>query len=809
MKWKVASETWKAWSHQVVRTGATSVLDSLDARLQQQLKGDTTPSDVPPPPITSPAVGPSQASAGGPASGGGARGPSPGVSAPEPAGVVSPAADTKASKQGASGTGIGASRELEPDPNPSSDANPVLDQERDPDVEALVPPGAGSGSFSVSLPLQRSVEVPDGDLSSFSVSLPLGGPVKVGAKEASAKPSRSGGEPGAGAGATVASATKPSDRSSAQDHDDLTDVAPGDVSVDERPHHDRPTTVSGTLDSHDERRSDLAARQADASGEFETTKSGEFDALDDESVAPPPRRGPTVRVVINRPAAAESSDSQQESLADAATHDDPSPQVAGRRGLEAPEKAEASVPALATGSPSLSAAAFDADSTASDSGGPGAPTPPAGADSVGSSRAVDAPPQSFGVAKASLPSLSPGGSAFSPPARTDSVGSEVGKASPPVQPPLDPLPPKTEQDDREIARAAETMFADDALDEDDRDEAPLFIPLLTRPREDVLAESPGVKDEPTDALVDAPAADSRPAVQSAAGAEVHGVIEIEDDASVELDTEDIEVEGDQLGSAVPAPPPLDSRPRKAWHEEVFAEHFAALVRPDPEVSAERDVDFLLECVPLRESAAVLDIGFGQGFHCFELAKRGFSVTGIDNSLAQVFRASETGDARGLSVTFLHGDMRELPTDDSFDLVMCVGTTFGYFDDDENLQTLREFKGRLRSGGRLVLQVFNRDHLVSRLPCRSWWQGLGCLVLDEAEMDYATNRLHLHRTVAFEDGRQFNHQIYIRAFMLHDLGALLERAGFRITEVSGSRETRGRFYGATSSDIWVVAEATDS
>ena len=77
------------------------------------------------------------------------------------------------------------------------------------------------------------------------------------------------------------------------------------------------------------------------------------------------------------------------------------------------------------------------------------------------------------------------------------------------------------------------------------------------------------------------------------------------------------------------------------------------------------------------------------------------------------------------------------------------------------------------------------------------------------MNYFANRLRVHRTVVFEDGRQYEHYMFIRAYTLHDVGKLMTTAGLRVLEVSGSRDTRGRFYGATSPDIWVLAERPET
>jgi hypothetical protein len=62
-----------------------------------------------------------------------------------------------------------------------------------------------------------------------------------------------------------------------------------------------------------------------------------------------------------------------------------------------------------------------------------------------------------------------------------------------------------------------------------------------------------------------------------------------------------------------------------------------------------------------------------------------------------------------------------------------------------------------------------------------------------------------RSVVFDDGRQLEQEISLRAYSLHEFGKLLHNAGFKVTEVSGSMATRGRFFGNQSRAIIVVAE----
>ncbi|HWB76295.1 MAG TPA: class I SAM-dependent methyltransferase [Nannocystaceae bacterium] len=270
---------------------------------------------------------------------------------------------------------------------------------------------------------------------------------------------------------------------------------------------------------------------------------------------------------------------------------------------------------------------------------------------------------------------------------------------------------------------------------------------------------------------------------------------------------------------IPEPPPQASRmpglvtgqtlpptDEPHWSAAVFGEHYAALARPGAERIAAAEADFVIAMSGVGAGASVIDVGSGDGMHANALSDRGMRVLGLESSPAQLRRASESYGSGLPNLRWLLGDVRQRPVTDQFDLVVCVGTTFGQYDDAQNRVTLEALRDLCRpGGGRLVLQVLNRDYVVPRLPARSWWQGQGCLVLDEVEMQDWASRVAVRRTIVFEDGRQFEHSYSLRAYAMHELVALCEAAGLRVLEASGSRHTRGRFFGATSPDIWLSLE----
>ena len=226
------------------------------------------------------------------------------------------------------------------------------------------------------------------------------------------------------------------------------------------------------------------------------------------------------------------------------------------------------------------------------------------------------------------------------------------------------------------------------------------------------------------------------------------------------------------------------------------------LRPDQTL---REVEFVAAALNCPAGGELLDIGCGYGRHAIELVQRGFNVTGLDLSLPLLIRAADEAQRRALSVNFVHADMREMAFEKQFDGAYCMLTSFGYFDEEANLRVAERIGRALKPGARLLLDIVNRDYIVGDLPVRVWWEGTGCVVLEEVDFNFHTSRINTHRSIVFEDGRQLEQELSIRAYSLHEIGRLLRQAGFRVTDVSGHLATRGDFFGSASRNLLVLAE----
>ena len=270
-------------------------------------------------------------------------------------------------------------------------------------------------------------------------------------------------------------------------------------------------------------------------------------------------------------------------------------------------------------------------------------------------------------------------------------------------------------------------------------------------------------------------------------------------------------------AGAPPPPPEEgkaSKPpakkkqkktRRAWWEGLFNDDYLRTVPIPHPKHIVRQCDFIEQRLGLAPGATILDVGCGLGLHAVELTRRGYLVVGLDLSLPMLTRAADEAQEHGMKINFLHADMQEMNFDGAFDAVLCWGTTFGYFDDDSNRQVVERLYRALKPRGLLLLDTVNRDYVIASQPNLVWFEGDGCVVMEETQLNYITSRLEVKRTVILDDGRQRDTRYSVRLYTLHELGHVLHHRGFRVVEVSGREAHPGVYFGSDSPRLIILAE----
>lgn len=145
--------------------------------------------------------------------------------------------------------------------------------------------------------------------------------------------------------------------------------------------------------------------------------------------------------------------------------------------------------------------------------------------------------------------------------------------------------------------------------------------------------------------------------------------------------------------------------------------FETFMKSIPREQTLAEVDFVGRQLPLAGYAHIVDLCCGTGRHSIELAARGYQVLGVDIH-EEALKNARHGN--GGSLQFLKLDMRAIDAiQGSYDGVIVLWQSFGYYSTAENIAILSAIANLLRRRGRLVLDIYNREFFEQHQGTLEW------------------------------------------------------------------------------------------
>ena len=245
--------------------------------------------------------------------------------------------------------------------------------------------------------------------------------------------------------------------------------------------------------------------------------------------------------------------------------------------------------------------------------------------------------------------------------------------------------------------------------------------------------------------------------------------------------------------------------KKEWFDDdsFWRELYAFMFSEQRIVAADEQVaDALALTKP--GGKAVLDLCCGPGRCSIALAKRGFSVTGVDRTKFLLDKARERARAKHVKVEWVQADMRDFVRADAFGLVLSMFTSFGYFDDQrEDLKVLRNMLTSLQPGGRCLIEVLGKERLAKILQATSSSVlADGTLMVERHEIFDDWTRVRNEWLLIKNDKVKrfrFHHTVYSG----RELRELMERAGFIEVKLHGS--LKGEEYGSDAERLIAIGQ----
>lgn len=196
---------------------------------------------------------------------------------------------------------------------------------------------------------------------------------------------------------------------------------------------------------------------------------------------------------------------------------------------------------------------------------------------------------------------------------------------------------------------------------------------------------------------------------------------------------------------------------------------------------ELECDFLNDVLALQPGHRLLDVFCGNGRHALELARTGYSITGVDISDESILDLQKTARREKLLIDARAGDFMTVTLEGGFQAAYCLGNSFSFFPQDQMLAFLRKISDQLVPGGGFVADTaMIAESILPDFQERSWMQLGDITFLMENQYDARESCINARLTYLRKgqtEQRKSTHYVYTVA----ELHRLFKQAGLAVTE----------------------------
>lgn len=231
----------------------------------------------------------------------------------------------------------------------------------------------------------------------------------------------------------------------------------------------------------------------------------------------------------------------------------------------------------------------------------------------------------------------------------------------------------------------------------------------------------------------------------------------------------------------------------------------------PQSQTNAEAEFLAAHLNCQPGAHVLDVPCGNGRLSFELAQRGFRVTGVDISEEFIEEArAKAADqppaipTRDSDINFILADMRDLDHATVYDGAYCFGNSFAFLGHAETENFLQALARTLKPGARFIIHTgMAAESVIPDFEEQSCHE-LGDLSITIKERYNAAESCIDSEYIFHRDGQTESRLAREWIYTVGEMRRMLERAGFSILDLYSSLKCEP--YKLGSRELLIVSEA---
>jgi len=249
---------------------------------------------------------------------------------------------------------------------------------------------------------------------------------------------------------------------------------------------------------------------------------------------------------------------------------------------------------------------------------------------------------------------------------------------------------------------------------------------------------------------------------------------------------------------------MNARRKKEWFDnDAFWRDFYPFMFPEKRFADTPEQIEKVLALTNPPGKAALDLCCGRGRCSIALAKKGFTVTGVDKTRFLLDKARAKARAAKVKIRWIQMDMRDFVRPDAFDLALSMFTSFGYFDDKtQDTAVLRNLSVSLRPAGAVLIDAVGKEILAKTFqPTTSDVYPDGTVLVERHEVVDDWTRVR-NEWILLRKGRAKSFKFHLTVYSGQEMRDRLEEVGFADVRLFGN--LNGDAYGPGARRLIAVA-----